>query len=261
MNRLFTVLCALCIGASSVLKAEDSTKALRVGMELSYPPFEMTDAQGAPTGISVEIAQALGKYLGRPVEIVNIPFDGLIPSLRTGKIDLILSSMTATDERRKTIDFSEPYLTTGLCLLVSARSSVQKFEDLDEPGRTVVVKQGTTGHLFATKELRKAKVRVLDQETSCVLEVAQGRAEVFIYDQMSVYSNWKKNEGTTRPILKPFREEHWAVGIRKGNDELRRQVNDFLRVFAGEGGFEKLGDKYLSEQKKAFKERGIPFLF
>ena len=82
-------------------------------MELAYPPFEMRDAEGAPAGVSVELARELGRALGRSVEIENIAFDGLIASLKTGKIDLIISSMTSTEQRAKSIDFSEPYLKRG----------------------------------------------------------------------------------------------------------------------------------------------------
>src|SRR5690242_5036247 len=89
---------------------------LIVGMELAYPPFEMTDARGQPMGVSVDLAKALGTYLHREVEIQNVPFDGLIPALQTRKIDLIISSMTATAERAKSIAFSDPYVKTGLCL-------------------------------------------------------------------------------------------------------------------------------------------------
>ena len=75
----------------------------------------------------MDLANALGKFLGREVEIQNIPFDGLIPSLQTHKIDLIISSMTATAERAKTIEFSDPYLKTGLCLLVGKNSAIQSI--------------------------------------------------------------------------------------------------------------------------------------
>ena len=70
---------------------------LKIGMELSYPPFEMTDKAGKPDGISVGIAKALGEYLGRPVKIENMTFDGLIPALKTGSIDLVISSLTVND--------------------------------------------------------------------------------------------------------------------------------------------------------------------
>lgn len=234
---------------------------LVVGMELAYPPFEMTDEKGAPSGVSVDLARALGSYLGREVQIENIRFDGLIPALKTGKIDLIISSMTATPERAQSIDFSEPYLKTGLCLLVGKHSTIQSIQDLDQPGRTVAVKQGTTGHTYAANRIKQARVLVLDQESACVLEVVQGKADAFIYDQMSTYQNWKRNEDTTRPILKPFEEESWAVGVRKGNSELLTKVNAFLADFRAKNGFDALGDRYLKEQKEAFRKMGYPFYF
>jgi polar amino acid transport system substrate-binding protein len=78
---------------------------------------------------------------------------------------------------------------------------------------------------------------------------------------MSTYENWKRNQETTRPILNPFQAESWAIGIRQGNTALRDQVNAFLKQFAASGGFDRLGDKYLSEQKSAFKQLGVPFVF
>jgi polar amino acid transport system substrate-binding protein len=234
---------------------------LRIGMEMSYPPFEMTDEQGKPTGVSIEIAQALGVFLGRPVELINTSFDGLIPSLKTGKIDLIISSMTANEERAKSIAFSDPYLTTGLGLLVPKESKLEDWAALDQKGRNIAVKKGTTGHLYAMKHVKNAGVLVFDKESAAVLEVGQGKADAFVYDQMSVYQNAKKNPGKLRAVLSPIQTESWAVGLRKGDDELRQQVNAFLAKFRAEKGFEKLGDKYLREQKAAFAAQGIPFLF
>lgn len=238
---------------------DDNT--LVVGMELSYPPFEMTDENNNPTGVSVDIARALGQHLGRPVRIENIAFAGLISSLKTGKIDLIISSMTATEKRAQSIDFSEPYLQTGLCLLVSKDSDINSIEDADRKGKSIAVKQGTTGHLFAMANIKDATVLPLEKETSAIIEVAQGKADAFIYDQMSTFRNWQRHPETTRPILKPFTVEHWAIGIAKDNEALLAAVNEFLSSYKASGGFEELGDRYLSEEKKAFKELGYPFLF
>jgi len=239
--------------------AAESKVALIVGMELAYPPFEMTDTKGQPTGVSVDLAKALGAALGMQVKIENIAFDGLIPSLKTGKIDLIISSMTATAERAQSIDFSDPYLRTGLCLLVRKNSPVQGISDLDKAGMTVAVKKGTTGHSYAGKQLKNARVLVLDKEAAAVLEVVQGKADAFIYDQMSTFSNWQRNQLTTRAILKPFQQESWAVGIRKGNDPLKVRVNNFLKEYRAAGGFERLGDTWLNDQKQQFKRLGYPF--
>jgi polar amino acid transport system substrate-binding protein len=232
---------------------------LTVGMELSYPPFEMTDTKGQPSGVSVDLAKALGTALGMNVEIRNITYDGLIPSLKTGKIDLIISSMTATPERARSIDFSDPYLQTGLCLLVRKTSPIQGISDLDQKGMTVAVKKGTTGHNYASKKMKHARVLVLDKESAAVLEVVQGKADAFIYDQMSTYSNWQRNQQTTRALLEPFQREAWAVGIRKGNDPLKARVNKFLKEYRLQGGFERLGDIWLKEQKEQFKKLGYPF--
>lgn len=234
---------------------------LKVGMELAYPPFEMTDPQNRPSGVSADLAKALAKYLGQELEIRNLPFDGLIPALKTGKIDLIISSMTATTERAQSIDFSDPYLRTGLCLLVAKNSNIRSIQDLDQPGKTVAIKLGTTGHTYAGSKIKQAQVRVLEKEDACVLEVVQGKADGFIYDQMSTFKSWQRNPETTRALLQPFQEEAWSIGVGKGHAELLQKVNQFLKEFRAQGGFEELGNRYLKEQKEAFRKLGYPFYF
>lgn len=238
-----------------------AAEKLIVGMELAYPPFEMRAAGGEPAGVSVDLANALGAHLGRPVEIQNLPFAGLIPALKTGKIDLIVSSMTATPERAQSIDFSESYLRTGLCLLVSAKSDLQSITDTDRAGRAVAVVKGTTAHVFASQRLKAARVLVFDKPAACVLEVAQGKSDAFLIDQMTVLENWRRNPETTRAVLTPFQEEAWAIGLRKGQDELRAKVNAFLTAFRASGGFERLGDQWLAPQKAEFQKLGVPFVF
>jgi polar amino acid transport system substrate-binding protein len=266
MRRAFNrgklpLLWALCLVAAGFGCAPARPKPLLVGMELNYPPFEMVDSRGQPAGISVELAEALGQFLHRRVQIENIPFDGLIPALKTGKIELIISSMTATPERAQSIAFSDPYLRTGLCLLVNRRANLHSIEQADQPGCTLVVKQGTTGQLYAQTHLQRARVLVLEKEDACVLEVIQGKAQAFIYDQMSVFKHWQRHQDATEALLKPFQEEDWAIGLRKGNDALKAQVNAFLSAYRADGGFQRLGDKYLHEEKAAFRSLGVPFAF
>jgi polar amino acid transport system substrate-binding protein len=249
----------LVLGGFSCQQQRSNT--LVVGMELNYPPFEMVDAQGKPSGISVEMAQALAQFLNRQLQIENVPFDGLIPALKTGKIDLIISSMTATPERAESIDFSEPYLRTGLCLLVNKRAAIHSIADVDSPDVTLAVKQGTTGQIYAQAHLKRAHVLVLDKEDACVLEVVQNKAQAFVFDQMSVFKHWQRHRDTTEALLQPFQEEHWAIGVRKGNEQLKTQVNAFLADFKAKHQFDRLADKYLSDQKRAFQEMRIPFYF
>jgi polar amino acid transport system substrate-binding protein len=239
----------------------EKTNALVVGMELDFPPFETIDENGNPSGMSVDMAQALGRTLGRPVRIENIPFVGLIPALKAGRIDLIISSMTDTPERRESIAFSDPYFNIGLALLVGKNSSLRSVADLDQPGRKLVVRQGTTSETWARKHLKQAQILAIDKESSAGLEVIQGRADAFMYDQVAIWQNWKRHSQETRALLEPVQREQLAIGMRKDDVGLRKEVNAFLKKFRADGGFERLGDKYLGEQKAAFKERGIQFYF
>jgi polar amino acid transport system substrate-binding protein len=254
-------ICLLFAAGLAGLSHGAQEKELIVGMEMSFPPFEMLDTSGQPAGISVDLAREMGKSLNRPVRFENIPFDGLIPSLKTGKIDVIISSLTMTDDRKKSIDFSDPYLKMGLAILANKNSDIQSISDVDKPNHNVAVKKATTGNIYAMQHFRNAKLLVLNDESACAIEVAQGKADCFIYDQLSVFQNWKKYQDTTRAILEPFQQETWAMGIRKGNEELRQQINSFIANFKSAGGFDVLGNKYLSENKKAFTELGIPFYF
>ncbi len=259
----FALFLVLVVGTIRASDAPNATAGppLVIGMELNYPPFEMTDASGNPSGVGVDMAQALAAYLHRPLQIENMPFEGLIPALKTGRIELIISSMTATAERAKSIDFSDPYLNTGLAILTKKGGPIQGIADVDKPGMVVTVKTGTTAQTYTHDHFHNATVLPLEQDTACALEVVQGRADAFLYDQMSIYQFAKKNPDTTRGLLEPFQKESWAIGIAKGNTDLETQVNAFLKDFKAHQGFDKLGDKYLKADKDAFKKMGFPFYF
>ncbi|MCF7933569.1 MAG: transporter substrate-binding domain-containing protein [Spirochaetia bacterium] len=242
---------------------ETAERPLVVAMELQYPPFEMSDTDGNPTGISVEIAYALGDYLDRPVVIENIAWTGLIPSLQTGKADIIISSMTITEDRKQAVDFSDPYIKSGLTLLIAKDSPVQTFADLNQEGMVVAVKSGTIGATAAQEKLPLADVRLFDEVAACVLEVSQGKADAFIYDVLTVYENHKKHQNTTRINIEsiPGTDGYWGMAIKKGNTELLEEVNAFIAAFRAEGGFSAIADSYLGEQKELFEASGVPFFF
>lgn len=248
------------IAASCGSKGDDK---LVVGMELAYPPFETTDTDNKPTGISVDLAKELGKALDREVIIENLAWTGLIPALETGKIDVIISSMTINEERKKTIDFSDPYASIGLALLIGKDSDVQSYEDLKQPGKILAVKKGTSGHLYAEQYLPAENIMVFDKESACVLEVVQGKADAFTYDQLTIFRQWQENKESTRAALEPYQEQsdYWGIGVSKKNPELTQKINSFLSDFQAEGGFDKLSEKYLKQEKDTFTELGIPFFF
>ncbi|XOQ42990.1 MAG: Amino acid ABC transporter substrate-binding protein, PAAT family [Clostridium sp.] len=235
---------------------------LIVGMELAYPPFETKDDNGNPTGVSVDLAEALGDYLGRPVQIENTAWDGLIPSLQTGKVDVIISSMTITDERSKTVDFSIPYAHAYLALLTNQDSNINSVEDLNQSDKTIAVKKGTTGYIYATTNLTNAKINTFSSENACVTEVTQGKADAFIYDELTIYRQNQKHPDTTKAVMISSQTgEGWGMAVKKGNTELLTKINEFIKEYKENGGFDKLTEKYLSEEKQTFDELGFPWFF
>ena len=254
----------LVVGLSFVLSgcSKPQKEHLVVGMELAYPPFETKDSQGNPSGISVDFMKDFGEYIGKDIEVQNISWDGLIPSLQTGKIDMVMSSMTITDERKETVDFSNPYANAMLAVLTYKDSKIQSIEDLNKENMTLAVKTGSTGYLYAKEHLQKANIVALADESACVTEVSQGKADGFIYDQLTIYRNHMKNPDTTNAMFIPFQDaESWGVAVKKGNTELKKQLDEFIDSYRQDGGFDRLTEKYLSQEKKDFEELGFTWFF
>lgn len=245
-----------------ISQADGTMEPLIVAMELAYPPFETRDEAGDPAGVSVELIKAFGEYAGREVRIENTAWDGLIPALQTGAADIVISSMTITEERKGLIDFSEPYANALLAILANADSGITSIDDLNQEGMVIAVKSGSTGHMYAEKNLTEAEILAMPDESACVTEVAQKRADGFIYDQLTIYRNWQNNLSTTSAVFIPFQDpEHWGIAVQKGNQELLDQINAFLKQYQENGGYEELTEKYLSEEKKAFDELGFQWFF
>ncbi|MBS4968703.1 MAG: transporter substrate-binding domain-containing protein [Lachnospiraceae bacterium] len=254
-----------CSGKESSSEAggdSQEQEVLTVAMELAYPPFETKDEQGNPSGVSVDFMKDFGEYIGKEIRIENISFDGLIPSLQTGKADMVMSSMTITEERKETVDFSEPYANALLAVLTNKDSQITSVDDLNQKGKKVAVKTGSTGYLYAQEHLKNAEIIALQDESACVMEVSQGKADGFIYDQLTIYRNWQNNLDTTNAVFIPFQDvEPWGIAVKKGNTELLDQLNEFIETYREDGGFEELTEKYLSEEKEAFEELGFQWFF
>lgn len=259
---LSSVLVLIVILFQACNSKNENDNILRVGMELAYPPFEMSDKNGKANGVSVDLAYAIGKALNKEVKIENIAWDGLIPSLKTKKIDIIISSMTINEERKKTIAFSIPYAKSSLAILANQNSNIHSIKDFKE-GTTLAVKKGSTGHLYAKNHLKDVNVLVFDKESTCVLEVVQGKADGFIYDQLTIYKNYEKNKKTTRALLNSFQKdfEYWGIALRQDDKDLKDKIDSYIKKAKDDGTFDKLAYKYLKEAKNTFDELKIPFFF
>jgi polar amino acid transport system substrate-binding protein len=175
---------------------------------------------------------------------------------------MIVSSMTITEKRKETVDFSDPYANALLAILANKDSGIASIDDLNQAGKKVAVKTGTTGDIYAQAHLPNAEIIPLADVSACVTEVVQGKADAFIYDQLTIYRNWKDNEDATVAVFIPFQDvEQWGVAVKKGNTELLDKLNAFIVQYRNEGGFDKLTEKYLSDEKAAFDELGFQWFF
>lgn len=248
-------------GADSTSTSTEG-KTLRVAMELAYPPFETKDDAGNPEGLAVDFIRDFGAAYGYDVQIENTAWDGLIPSLQSDKADLVISSMTITDERKQSVDFSDAYAMAQLAILANADSGVASIDDLNQPGKKVAVKTGSTGDVYATKNLTNAEIVRLADESACVTEVVQGKADGFLYDQLTIYRNHQANPDTTEAVFIPFQDaEEWGIAVKKGNTELLDQLNAFIAQSKTDGEFDRLTEKYLADEKKAFDQYGFKWFF
>lgn len=241
---------------------DEGGKPLIAAMELAYPPFETKDAAGNPEGVSVDFVTDFAAAYGYDLAIENTSFDGLIPMLQTGKADLVMSSMTITEDRKQSVDFSDPYARAQLAILANADSGIGTIDDLNQEGKVVAVKTGSTGDVFATKNLTNAEIVRLADESAAVTEVTQGKADGFLYDQLTIYRNQQRNPDTTEAVFIPFQDpEYWGIAVAKGNQELLDQINEFIAQYTADGGFDAITQKHLAEEKKAFDDLGFSWFF
>src|SRR5262245_29614564 len=231
MNKTLTALAvalAAMIGANHVAHADvldDIKKAgkIRIAIDLGVPPYGMTDAQMKPTGLDVETAQALAKDWGLQFEHVPTTGASRIPSLQTGKADLVISSLSYTAERAKVIDFSLGYAVLRTVIAAPKNINVKALADLD--GKTVATVRGTTHDTQLTKEGPKGMklVRYEDDATEAQAFLS-GQVDIFSTAEMIVPQIDKKNPARQVEIKFVLDNFKLAVGVKKDEKRLLDEV-------------------------------------
>lgn len=268
MRKLLCVLFALicigsyCVGPAMAISTEDVAKAsaleeilkrgeLWVGMEAGYQPFEMQDEKGNIVGFDVDMAYEMGKaFFGeggeKKVKIINTAWEGIIPALMTHKFDIIMSGMTILPSRNLKVNFCEPYYYIGQCLLIQRKDKdkYKSYKDLNKKGVVVTSKLGVTGAFTAEKLIPKATLRLFKTEAEGALQVANGVADAFIYDEPQVRVFAAKYKDKTMGIYEPITYEPLAWAIRKGDVDFLNWLNNFLRQARGDGRWEQLKQKW-----------------
>lgn len=218
---------------------------LVIGTEPEFPPFESVDADGEFVGFDMDMARELAKDLGVHLRIEAMAFDALPSALKSGHIDLILSGMTANEERAKSLAFTRPYFHTKLCFLVHVDSGIETPADAD--GKRIAVKIGTTGEMKAQELYEQARIVKYEAEGICALEVANHRADAFLYDRHSVLRHQRQHPETTRVVLESVSEEPYAMAARLGDTAFVERLDAFLATLRADGRYAALYEKHFGE--------------
>ena len=228
---------------------DDAVKAgtLRVGMDPTYMPFEMTNKRGEIIGFEVDLLKAMAKAMGVKLELVSTGYDGIIPALLTNKFDMIGSGMTLTQERNLRLNFSEPFIVVGQTLLIrkDLEGKIKTYKDLNDQQYRITSKIGTTGEMVAKKLISKAKYNGFDNEQEAVLDVVNGKADAFIYDApYNVVAVNKAGAGKLVYLDEPFTYEPLAFGLKKGDYDSINWINNWLQQIRHDGTYDRLHAKW-----------------
>ncbi|MCG2774342.1 MAG: transporter substrate-binding domain-containing protein, partial [Desulfobacterales bacterium] len=253
---------SFCVGSTMALTVEDIAKTsaieeilkrgkLLVGLEAGYQPFEMQDEKGNIVGFDVDMAYELGKAIfgkggEKKVVIMNTAWEGIIPSLMTHKFDIIMAGMTVLQSRNLKVNFCEPYYYIGQCILINKKDKdkYKSYKDLNKKGVIITSRLGTTGAFTAERLMPKATYRLFKTEAEGALQVANGIADAFIYDEPQVRVNAAKYKDTTIGLFEPLTYEPLAWAIRKGDPDFLNFLNNFLRQVRGDGRWDQLKQKW-----------------
>lgn len=228
-------------------KEEAAEKVYIVGTEPTFPPFEMTDEKtGDIIGFDIELIKAIAEDQGLKVEIQNLGFDGLIPAVKSGNIDIVASGMSITEEREKEVDFSDPYIDAGLAIaVVNDNEDIKGKADLE--GKTVAVQIGTTGAAKA-QELKEEglvkEIKTFNTVDVVIMELVNGGVDAVINDLPVTQAYMSKQPGKIKIVGEVLASDSYGFAVNEGNKDLLEKINAGLKNVIGNGKYEEIQAKY-----------------
>lgn len=219
---------------------------LTVGTNAEFPPFEYVDDNGEADGFDMALCKAIGEKLGVEVKIENMEFASLVSSIGS-KIDIAAAGMTVTDERKESVDFSNPYYEAVQYVIVSADSDIATADDLKD--KTIGVQLGTTGDFIA--EGYTSNVAQYNKAVDAVNDLVNGKVDVVIVDKNPALVFETKFEGEVKAIEGAqfgFETEEYAIALPKGDTALADAVNGAIDELKADGTFDELVKTYIEAE-------------
>lgn len=217
---------------------------MKVGMEVGCVPFEMKNKKGEVVGFDVDVINNVASVLGVKTELINTSFDGLIAGLLAKKYDVVISCMAVTDDRKKMIDFSNPYKDSAQTMVVKNKHKNASVADLNSKRFTIGVKLGETGEMVSKDLFAKAHIKKYEDLDVMMLDLINGRIDAYIYDEPSneIFVN-TKGKGLFHNQM-TLLNEPIAIGVRKGETDLLYNINLILKQMGDTGKLESLNNKW-----------------
>lgn len=232
--------------AESTLDAIQKRGEMQVCFDAGYIPFEMKSKSGGFIGFDIDLAKMMSKAMGVKFAPVNTAWDGIIPALLTKKCDIIMGGMTITAQRNLQVNFADPYVVIGQTILLrpGLEGKINSYKDLNDKQYTVATKLGTTGEQAVKRLIKKSNISLFETQADAVLEVANGKADAFVYDLPFNALYEAQNKGQVSHIEKPFTYEPLGWAIRKGDPDFLNFLNNYLRQIKGDGTYDRVYNKW-----------------
>lgn len=216
---------------------------LTVGANIGNVPWEFQDASGKVTGFEVDLVNEVAKRLGKSVEFVNTPFNGLFSAVQSGRINIAISSITITDKRLESVTFAQPYYDSDQSLTVTAASGITGLKGME--GKVVGVDTGSTGDMWAENNkdsLKLGEIRRFEGLSPAMLDLVAGRIDGYISD-IPALLYYVKDKPDLKVVERIPTGEKYSMMFNKG-DPLAKEVNDVLTTLKGEGYIAKLHETW-----------------
>ena len=218
---------------------------LTMATNAAFPPYEMTTDAGEFEGIDIETAQAIADKLGLELQIDDMDFDAALLSVQQGKADIVMAGVTVTDERQNVMDFTDSYATGIQSIIVKEDSDIASVDDL--AGKKIGTQRGTTGYLYCSDDFGDENVVAYDNGLTAVQMLNNGQVDCVVIDNAPAKEFIAANPGL-KLLDTAYVEESYAIGVGRGNTELKDAINTALEELKADGTLQAIVDKYITAE-------------
>lgn len=242
LTAVAVMVCSALAGCGGQKATDDGAAektVLTMATNAEFPPFEYLEGEEI-VGADVDMAYAIAEKLGCELEITNIDFDAALTGAATGKYDMAVAGITATDERRASMNFSDNYYTASQAIIVMADSEIAGAADLE--GKVIACQEGTTGEQYLLDN--GYEIQSFKTGSEAVSALTTGKVEAVVIDNAVAKALSAEQNGATVVLDEALTDEAYAIALQLGNDELTEKINGALAELKADGTLASIFDKY-----------------